>query len=177
MQEKLQYVYLSLFLTGLLVGILLVQWQDKEIVSSVFSEYFLNQYASWKIDEKRLLSYIGGYRIRQYLLVIGCGLVKCAAACMGLLLFLLGMVCGSVLSISVLRLGMKGLLICIAGTLPQIIFYLPAYGWGLCWIFQNGYRKRNYLLLTFIGFFVLFLGVLCEVYLNPQILKQILQKM
>jgi hypothetical protein len=176
MRGKLQYVYLLLFFAGLVAGILVVQCRNEETVSSVFNGYFLNQYASWKLDTERMLSYVGGYRIGQYALAVGCGMVKASALCIGGLIFLCGMVWGSVLSISVLRLGGKGLVICAAGIFPQIFFYLPAFGWIVFWIFQKGYSRKNYFLLSILGFFVLFLGIFTEVYLNPQILQQILRK-
>lgn len=184
MRESLQYrnpvragIYLVLFFGGLLMGIGVVQMQGNSAFSGIFSEYFLNQYASLKIDAGRLLRYVGGYRSGQYALLVCCGALTAAPVIVGVLLFAFGMTWGTMLSVSTLRLGLKGVLLCVAGVLPQIFFYLPAFGWILLWILQRGSSRRKYLFLTAAGFFFLLFGILVEVYINPLILQQILRKM
>ena len=59
----------------------------------------------------------------------------------------------------------------------QLFFYVPAFGWMLMWFWQNGYSRKKYLLLSGIGFFFLFFGMVAEVYLNPMILQHILRKL
>lgn len=184
MRESLKYqnpvrtgVYLILFFAGLFVGIAAVQMQSSSAFYGIFSEYFLNQYASLKIDTGRLFRYVGGYRSGQYVLLVCCGALSAAPVLVGVLLFAFGMTWGTMLSISTLRLGLKGVLLCVAGVLPQIFFYIPAFGWVLLWILQRGCSRRKYLLLFAIGFFFLLFGIAAEVCLNPLILQQILRKM
>ena len=181
MRESFKYqdpvragLYLVLFFAGLLVGIAIVQTQSSEALSGIFSEYFLNQYAALKIDTGRLFRYVGGYRLGQYVLVVCCGALFAAPVVIGALLFLFGMTWGTMLSISTLRLGLKGIVICVAGILPHIFFYIPAFGWVLLWVMKRGSSRRKYLFLTVAGFFFLFFGIMSEVCLNPLILKQIL---
>lgn len=81
------------------------------------------------------------------------------------------------ISLSTVRLGFKGVLICVFGIVPQLFFYVPAFGWMLMWFWQNGYSRKKYLLLSGIGFFFLFFGMVAEVYLNPMILQHILRKL
>lgn len=184
MRESLQYrnpvragLYLVLFFAGLLTGIAVVQMQSSSAFSGIFSEYFLNQYASLKIDAGRLLRYVGGFRGGQYALLVCCGALCAAPAIMGLLLFGFGMTWGTMLSVSTLRLGLKGVVLCVVGVLPQIFFYVPAFGWVLLWILHRGSSRRKYLFLTAAGFFFLLFGIMAEVYINPMILQQILRKM
>ena len=47
---------LILFFAGILAGILFVQSQKESVFAGIFSEYFLNQYASLKMDYQRLKS-------------------------------------------------------------------------------------------------------------------------
>lgn len=81
------------------------------------------------------------------------------------------------ISVSTVRLGLKGVLICVAGVIPQILFYLPAFGWMLLWIWNGGSSRKKYWFFVCAGFFFLLSGIVTEVYLNPLLLQQILRKM
>ena len=50
---------LILFFAGLLAGILFVQTLDESSFAGIFSEYFLNQYASLHIEYRKLLKLCG----------------------------------------------------------------------------------------------------------------------
>ena len=41
--------YLAFFFSGVLAGILAVQMQEDAVVTGIFGEYFLNQYANLRI--------------------------------------------------------------------------------------------------------------------------------
>ncbi|MBS6397690.1 MAG: hypothetical protein KH452_11170 [Clostridiales bacterium] len=168
---------LILFFAGLLAGILFVQTQEDAVFAGIFSEYFLNQYASLKIDHKKLMWYVSGCRLGQYALLVCCGALTQAPLIIRVLIFGLGMTWGTMTSISTLRLGFRGMVICVAGVMPQMFFYLPAFGWILIWIWKQGYSRKKYFFLAVAGFFFLIFGIITEVYLNPLILQQILRKM
>ncbi len=168
---------LFLFFAGILAGVLFVQMQKDDSFAGIFSEYFLNQYASLPIDYKKLFRYVGGYRCSQYGLMLGLGAFFAAPFFFGGALFLLGMTWGTMISISTVRLGLKGVILCVAGVIPQIFFYIPAFGWMLLWVWKQGNNRKKYLFLGMIGFFFLVFGIVTEVYLNPLILQQILRKM
>lgn len=169
--------YLILFFCGILAGVAFVQTQKSSAFAGIFSEYFLNQYAALQIDFIKLFRYVGSCRIGQYAILVCCGSLAAAPLICGMLILVLGMTWGTVISISTLRLGLKGVLICVAGVLPQIFFYMPAFGWILLWVLKRGSSRRKYLFLTAVGLFFLFFGIVAEVYLNPRILQQILRKM
>lgn len=169
--------YLVLFFCGILAGVVFVQTQKDSAFAGIFSEYFLNQYASLPIDFPKLFRYVGSCRLGQYAILVCCGSMVCAPLICGGIVFALGMTWGTVISISTLRLGLKGVLICAAGVIPQIFFYVPAFGWILLWILKEGSSRRKYLFLAAAGLFFLFFGIVAEVYLNPRFLQQILRKM
>ncbi len=168
---------LILFFTGILAGIIFVQAQGSSAFAGIFSEYFLSQYASLKIDYEKLLRYVGSYRCGQYALLVCCGTLMAAPLIFHGAVFLFGVTWGTMISISTVRLGLKGVLICAVGILPQILFYIPAFGWMLLWVWQRGHSRKKYLILTAAGFFFLLFGIVTEVYINPPILQQILRKM
>ena len=118
---------LILFFAGLLAGILFVHTLSDDSFAGIFSEYFLNQYASLEIDSRKLFRYVFGYRCGQYALLVCCGAVSAAPVLLGASLFFLGMTWGTMISVSTVRLGLKGVLICVAGVIPQILFYPVSY--------------------------------------------------
>ena len=159
--------YLLLLFAGLILGVVLVQTCQKSMLPGIFGTYFLSQYANLKIDTLRLL---------KYWFVVCCGAMPMAPAVMGVLLRVLGMVLGTMLSISTIQLGIKGILICVAGVLPQIFFYLPAFGWVLLWITYHGNSRKKYLFLAAAGSLFLLFGILSETCINPPLLQQLLRK-
>ena len=169
-------LYLAAAGMGLLTGIGIIQLQSDSVFSGIFGEYFLNQYGSLQIDYIQMLRYIAGYRLGQYMLILGAGMIPAAPLWMGFLLFLLGLLWGSTLSVSTLQLGFRGIVICVAGLLPQIFFYLPAFGWVVLWVIYHGSNRRKYLILGVAGGIFLLFGILTEACVNPAILRQILGK-
>ena len=168
--------YLMFFFCGILAGVAVVQVQNSAALAGISSEYFLNQYANLRIDSGKLLSYVGRYRCGQYFLAVCCGVLPVAPAVFAGLVFLLGMAWGTALSISAVRLGLAGILICAAGIFPQFFFYLPAFGWVLLWTMYGGRNRKRYFCLIVAGFFFLLFGIGTEAGVNPLILQQVLSK-
>lgn len=168
--------YLILLFVGLIVGAVLVQVGKKTLLPGIFGTYFLSQYANLKIDTLRLIKYTGSYRMGQYLFAVCCGAMPMAPAAMAVLLVILGMVMGTMLSISTIQLGIKGILICAAGMLPQIFFYVPAFGWILLWVTHGGNSRKKYLFWAAAGSLFLIFGILSETCINPPLLQQLLRK-
>ena len=165
-----------IFFAGIIAGVLIAQTKATTADTGLFSEYFLNQYASLSVNIEKLFLYIGGYRISQYLAVVCAGFLPLAPAILTGLLFLTGMLWGTMAGISVIQLGGKGLMICVAGLLPQIFFYVPAFGWVILWTSCGGSNRKKYVFLAALGLFFLFFGVACEAVLNPGLVRQILRK-
>lgn len=168
--------YFAVFFCGVMAGIAMVQLQSRTALSGFFSEYFLGQYANMQIDSGKLLNYVGRYRCGQYFLVICCGALPAAPLVLGGLVFLLGAAWGTALSISAVRLGLEGILICAVGIFPQFFFYLPAFGWVLLWAVYGGNNRKRYLIFAVVGFLFLMFGIGTEAGVNPLILQQILRK-
>ena len=66
--------------------------------------------------------------------------------------------------------------ICVAGLLPQVFFYLPAFGWMILWVICGGNNRKKYLMLGAVGGLFLLFVILTEACVNPAILRQILGK-
>lgn len=163
-----------LFLTGVLTGVFLVQMQEDHFFSDIFHEYFLKQYVSAAMDHKKMFWCIGAFRIGQYALMTGCGMLSIAVCLIGIWICGLGLIWGMMIRMSASCLGMRGIMICVMGLFPQIIFYIPAFGWILLWIQMRGSNRKKYILLSAAGFFFLILGIIAEACVNPMILQSIL---
>lgn len=174
--KSLQGSSLLIFLfLGVLAGVAVVQMQSESAFAGIFSEYFLNQYAVMQIDYGSMLQYVAGCRISQYILLVCVGAMSGAATLLYMLAFFLGMAWGTVTAISTLRLGIKGVLICVFGMIPHFLFYVPTFGWVFLWTAKQGYNRKKYILLAILGGFLLCFGILTEVYLNPRIFQQMIR--
>lgn len=162
---------------GVLAGIAVVQMQSDSAFAGIFSEFFLNQYAMMQIDYRSLLRYVASCRISQYMFLVCVGGMSGSVTLLYLFIFFLGMAWGTVAAISALRLGMKGILICVFGMIPHVLFYVLAFGWVFLWTARKGSDRRRYLLLSVLGGFLLVFGILTEVYINPRFFQQMMHMM
>ena len=144
-----KYQLPMLYLIGFGTGILYANFIAKNYVTmtGIFHEYFLNQYTQVKI--------------------INLGFRRLTAA--GMLLWT-GFAAGILSVAAVLRMGLCGMLLCIAGIFPQYIFYVPAYLLLIRYYYRYPQSEWNG---TKTGFTVMMIvvGILSEVYLNPGIVR------
>ena len=187
MKSKEEQKYFVFFLAGFLLGVLyiyfsgeykaegmdffsaqnLIQLQYKEIK---YEEYF------WYLVKKRTgillilgvlsLAVAGKYLLFGFLMLFGCSM-------------------GSMLSVLIIRYGMRGILLFAGFIVPQDLVYLPAvFGWVtmlMQWnegIFEQVsvmYRRRgtryDYLKRFLLLSGVTIIGILLECYVNPVIVK------
>lgn len=107
---------------------------------------------------------------------MGAGIIPAAPIWMGFLLFLLGMIWGSVLSISTLQLGFRGIVICVAGPAASGLFLSSGIRMDDSVVICGGSNRKKYLMLGAVGGLFLLFGILTEACVNPAILRQILGK-
>ncbi len=194
--NKREYYLLYLFMTGLLLGILFVNvrhdiWlQESGLLNSSMLE---------KLRESEFYgSYLFGY-IAKHRIPAAAAVALLSSTMFGLLAICvyacyLGFSAGCLLTVAVVRYGIRGLFLMAASVFPQIFVYLPAYLLLFVWALvcnrtisgkmgitlNEGYyvsRKqivlkniRHFLLVLFL----LLLGCLLESYVNPKILHFIL---
>ena len=124
-----KYQLPMLYLIGFGTGILYANFIAKNYVTmtGIFHEYFLNQYTQVKIINEDYLWYLLRWRVMPLALAVcvaNLGFRRLTAA--GILLWT-GFAAGILSVAAVLRMGLCGMLLCIAGIFPQYIFYVPAY--------------------------------------------------
>lgn len=160
---------------GFLIGILYANFVagDGIMLSGMFEKATLQHFKQTEINSGKYLLHVVRERI-------GCLVFICFLSCLkwkrvyaGIVLGVIGFLSGVLMVSAVMQLGIKGILICIAGMLPQWIFYGLACGVLLWYWFQYPMNKWNkaktvFVLVMFSG------GIITEVYLNPWVVKGII---
>ena len=168
------------FLGGFLLGFLLMNMGKSILLTGtgMFDEDTLYHMRYMAVDSGALFCYVLRTRFLRMsglilLLTTYLGALTCAV-----MIAWYGLSAGVFLSTLLLRYGIRGFLIALAGIFPQYIFYVPAILLLLRWGdresagTQEGW-KRKMQLLPILG--LLLLGCLLEGYVNPGILLGVLK--
>lgn len=184
---------ITIFTAGIVAGILFMNLGKSILLEStgLLDEYALYQMKYMTVDSKALFYYVLKERFAGLLLLAimsttYLGLVVCAGAT-----FWYGMCAGMFLATSVIRYGIKGLLLVMVGIFPQYLVYVPAMLGLLLWcqrLYQIIYLDKTYIakrqdvsflsrqLLRLAGISALFiLGCILESFMNPALMKGLLK--
>ncbi len=161
---------------GFLIGILYENVISKGNV--LFSELFLRsnleRYLHTNVIGEKYLWYVVKARIIVLAVICILGCFRWKKLCVTLCLFVCGFFAGVISVTAVMQLGIKGILLCLVGILPQGIFYVMAYSMLLLYWFCYPERRWNRVKLLFVV--VMFLtGIALEVYVNPTLVKLLIK--
>lgn len=168
---------LILFLAvGFLIGIIYENLVAREsaLLSELFLRSNLERYLQTNVIGEKYLWYV--VKARTLLLAVVC-VLGCfhwkkifVVLCLGTCGFFAGMMFVS----AVMQHGIKGILLCIAGILPQGIFYAMMYGMLFVYWFRYPNSRWNQAKLLFV--IIMFLaGIVLETYVNPILVKLIIK--
>lgn len=160
------------YMAGFFAGILYANVAGKEYLDTagIFREYFLRQYMQVEIDVKEYLFYLLQIRLLPFSAVAAAGCTRFKSQTAVLTLLWTGFCGGLVAVVAVLCLGMKGMLICIAGMFPQMIAYVFSYAILLTYLYVYPEIKWNVCKSVFAGGMLL-IGIVTEAYVNPHVVK------
>lgn len=168
---------LILFLTvGFLVGIIYenVVSGKQVIATELFLKSNLERYLKTDIVAEKYFWYVLKERILLFAIICVLGCMKWkkffVALCLGVVGFLAGILTVS----AVLQLGIKGILFCLVGIFPQGILYSISFTILFAYWYQFPERRwnRTKLLFVIVSFI---LGIVLETYVNPLLLKWVIQ--
>lgn len=168
--------FFAMFLLGgFLIGILYANLiSDRYIMSGgIFDDGFLKQYAKTDIVAEEYLWYILRARLVPFCVICILGCMKWKKTVVGLCICWTGFSGGVVAVSSVISLGMKGILLCIVGMLPQILFYGFAYV-ILLWYLYTYPNGRWNIKKTAAAGISMAVGMILEVYTNPILMKLVI---
>ncbi len=163
---------LAFYMPGFLFGILYVNLADKQLGADlgIFSEYFLKQYRMTEIIAAEYLWYLLRSRMIPFLALLGLAFTKFRKISVILFLIWTGFSSGVLMSMAVFSMGIRGIILCIVGIMPQFLFYIPAYLVVLWYSYTHPRGQWNIQKSIFTGLMVL-LGLIMEVYVNPLLMK------
>ncbi|MCI5479858.1 MAG: stage II sporulation protein M [Lachnospiraceae bacterium] len=184
--------FLLFFMTGFIPGVLFACMTGKQYMeyAGIISEYYMNRYKYMEIVKEQLFLYLMKERMVPMLFLLLMSLTAYGKAAVYLALLWMGISFGILWTLSVLKFGAVGFLICAAGMLPQYLFYVPAF---LMLAFQirrgaiyevlrsgryAGMQKGAFVgnvLQYFVVFILLVAGIILETWVSPELLKLVLK--
>ena len=181
-------IFLLFFLSGFAAGVVFgcVFGADYRDYAGILSEYYLSRYPYMEPDDKFYFLYLLKERMLPAAL-----LILLTGTAPGMLLMTgylgwMGFSLGTTLTLSVIRFGGKGILLCVAAMLPQYLLYAAAWylliikgaeAFGSCVGRYSSVKKgRVGVVLSYLAILTfLVVGILAETFLNPTIVKGILK--
>ncbi len=193
-EPSLHKRWLFVFLAGICIGILFANFLGNRYIDkiSLLSEYMLLKYQRMDLRQERLFRYCLEARILPMCYIWVFGLTMFAGLVGHLYVLWFGFTTGALLSIATIRFGVKGIVLCVCGVLPQYIIYIPimlilltlSSGTGIRLYGRGGVRgtvyggKRRLIGKYFLAFLLILvvciIGIFLESYVNPILLKKIL---
>lgn len=172
-------------MVGFLIGILFTNIFGKAYILGVglLGEYFLLHFKYTQINYNRLLMYVFQERIKLFLVICILGITNIGILVIGAFFLWLGFSSGVLLSVAILKFGVKGIVICLGAVFPQFLIYIPVYLLysdkliDLKISGRNTLKKQRwfqYVLFIGIGIIAVAFGAIMETYVNPIMLKKIL---
>lgn len=161
---------------GFFVGIIYENVISKGNV--LFSELFLRsnleRYLQTNVIGEKYLWYVVKSRmlILSTVCILGC--FRWKKLFVMLCLFLCGFFAGILSVAAVIQLGIKGILFCLAGIMPQGIFYVMSYSMLFIYWFRYPESRWNRAKLLFVVVMLL-LGIVLEAYVNPALIKFVIK--
>lgn len=170
-QEK-KKLFAFYYMLGFFGGILYANFQSKDYITSmgIFNEYFLRQYSIADIDTIKYLWYVMKIRLGPVILLSALGSTRMRKGVVSAFLLWTGFSSGLLLTSAVMKMGIKGVLLCFIALIPHFVFYVAGYLLLLWYIFSYPEIRWNPS-KTVVFLLSLGLGILLEAYVNPVIMQ------
>lgn len=165
--------YFVLFgMLGFLAGILYANLVSRDYIANmgVFNTYFLEQYQQADINAAEYVWYIIRIRAVPLLFLIAAGEMKVRKAAASLFLLWTCFLGGLLMASAVMKMGMKGLILCLMALVPHAFFYLAGY-LILLWYLLAYPMVRWNLSKTVCMILFMLMGILTECYVNPVVMQ------
>lgn len=169
-------VMVLFYMTGFLGGILYTNLISKDYVAAlgIFNDYFLSQYVQTDLAGGSYLWYLIKIRMAPLLGVFLPPAARIRKLAVTAFLIWTGFLCGMIFTSAALKLGVKGIVLCLAALLPQGLFYAAGYAVLLIGLYY--YPKINWnFQKTIAVFLAICIGVALECYMSPVLVKIILK--
>lgn len=169
-------VMISFYMAGFIGGILYTNMVSKDYVAAlgIFNDYFLNQYIQAELAGGSYLWYLIKIRMAPLFGVFLLGAERMRKLTVAVFLIWTGFLCGMIFTSAAMKLGMKGIVLCLAALFPQAVFYAVGYAALVMGLYY--YPKINWnFQKTIAVFLAICIGVALECYMSPVLVKIILK--
>ena len=167
--------FILCYMTGFFIGILYANLLSGDYMAGIgiLDDYFLEQYVQTEINTAEFLWYVAYLRLLPavFLFTFGCTKLRKGAALVCILWT--GFSSGLILVSAVMKLGMKGIVLCLLCLTPQFICYMAGYLMLLWFLFAYPAVRWNLSKTVCFSLFML-TGILVECYVDPVIVKMFL---
>ena len=170
--QDIKKVIFIIFMFGFFAGILYLNLFAKNWIMSIgmFGDYFLEQYSVSKIDSVDYIWYITKLRIVPFVLMAIPVNINFKRTIAMLFLVWTGFSSGLILTTAVMKLGVKGIGLCIAGISPHFVCYVTSFVIILNYLLSYpDVRWNNTKMLSTIIFILL--GIVTETFINPVLVE------
>lgn len=160
------------YMLGFLIGIFYANMLSRQYVEvgGIFNDSFLTGYMQMDVFPEDYIWYILRMRMIPLLTIVILGMTRLRKVTVIGGILWTGFSHGILTVASVIKMGMKGVVFCLLGMTPQVMFYLAGY----CVLFWQLYCypkvkwtawKAIFIMMTFS------IGIILEVYVNPILMK------
>lgn len=139
----------------------------------IFQAQFLEKYGQIKIISEEYLWHVFRVRTISFMIVCLLGMLRWKKILVSSFLVWTGFLGGVLIVTAVIRLGLRGVLICMTGFIPHMFCYFFAYGMLLVYLYSFPKKQWNTAKTIFV-ILMLFVGILLETYVNPFLMKWII---
>lgn len=168
--------FLLFYMLGFLAGIIYMNAAagDDIAAAGIFNEYFLNRYAQTEIVEQEYIWYLFRVRIAPIFFLAAAGCFRFKKIIAAVFLLWTGILSGVLCTTAVMKMGILGIVLCLAAVTPQIFFYFAAYLILLRHMYcSQSFKWDSVKIIAFALFF--FTGLVLEGYVNPVLMKMLLK--
>lgn len=174
--QRNQRMLAAFCMLGFAVGIVYANLMTRDYIGNIgiFNDFFLQQYGMIEIDMPDYLWYLGRIRILPVVLLAMLGYTRFRRVVVSAFLLWTGFSCGMIMTASVLQMGIQGLILCLIGMTPHMIFYIAGY-LILIWYFYTYPVMRWNAQKTVSIILFLAIGLVLEAYVNPILMQGFLK--
>lgn len=177
-QLDLRKVFTALTLVGFLTGIIYGNVFAKEYILSmgIFDEYLLSQYSGLNVRIEEYIWYIIRVRIVPVIFLIFAGCTKYKKIASSVFIVWTGFSFGLILTSAIIRLQIKGIIVCLISILPHFICYIG--GYLMLLIYYMTYPNSRWTTMKTFSFILFWLlGVISECYINPGLIELVIKRL
>ena len=168
--------FVLFYMAGFFIGVLYANLMSRDYITSIgiLDNFFLEQYAQVEINTAEFMWYVAYIRFLPAVLLFALGCTRIRKGIALAYISWTGFSCGMILVAAVMKMGVKGIILCLISLVPHMLCYVAAYLMLLWFLYAYpGIRWNMSKTVCFLLFMLV--GIILECYVNPVIMKMFLK--